>query len=126
MGDYLNQLYLTTFKRTRLTVYEIVFSIIDLKARIDCDFYLKAKMPDKIVLGNTRCPFGEHVADRPSLCMMTSNVFGRIAAENLGYAKVEIEQAIARGHPECHIVIHLSHKSGEKAEGIEYFGRTSQ
>ncbi len=30
--------------------------------------------------GNRLCPFGELVRDRPSLCMMTSNVFGYIAA----------------------------------------------
>jgi hypothetical protein len=29
--------------------------------------------------------------------MMTSNVFGHIAAENGGYAKVELQQTIARG-----------------------------
>ena len=33
---------------------------------------------DRIVLGNRRCPFGEKVLGRPSMCMMTSNVFGSI------------------------------------------------
>ena len=31
------------------------------------------------------------------MCMMTSNVFGHIAAENVGYAKVELQETIARG-----------------------------
>jgi hypothetical protein len=29
--------------------------------------------------------------------MMTSNVFGAIAAENLGYGKVELRETIAKG-----------------------------
>jgi hypothetical protein len=31
------------------------------------------------------------------MCMMTSNVFGHIAVQNLGYAHVALEQTIARG-----------------------------
>ena len=31
--------------------------------------------------------------------MMTSNVFGSIAAANLGYAKVELQETIAEGSP---------------------------
>ena len=67
------------------------------------------------------CPFGEKVLGRPAICMMTSNVFGSIAAENLGYAKVGIEKAIARGDEGCRIVVYLR-PSGESraAEGREY------
>jgi hypothetical protein len=36
--------------------------------------------------------------------MMTSNVFGSIAAENLGDAKVVIDRAIARGDKECKVI----------------------
>ncbi len=42
---------------------------------------------------------------RPSLCMMTSNVFGVIAAENLGYAKVALTETIALGAPGCRAVV---------------------
>ncbi len=38
--------------------------------------------------------------------MMTSTVFGSIAADNLGHAKVVIEQAIARGDAGCRVVIY--------------------
>ncbi len=31
------------------------------------------------------------------MCMMTSNVFGSIAAENLGYAKIELQETVATG-----------------------------
>lgn len=48
------------------------------------------------MLGNRACPFGDKVIGHPALCMMTSNVFGSIAADNLGYAKVVVEEAIAR------------------------------
>lgn len=76
---------------------------------------------DRIVLGNRRCPFEDKVVGRPALCMMTSNVFGGIAAENLGYAKVEIQQAIARGDAECQVVVHLRQTPEcDAADGREY------
>jgi hypothetical protein len=54
--------------------------------------------------------------------MMTSNVFGSIAANNVGYAKVELQETIARGAPGCRVVVYLK-PTGEAAlaEGREYF-----
>ena len=75
----------------------------------------------RIVLGNRACPFGELVRDRPSLCMMTSNVFGRIAAENLGYARVELRETIARGDPGCRVVVHLVPGDEADPQAREYF-----
>ena len=81
-----------------------------------------AQSDEKIVLGNRVCPFGEKVLDRPSLCMMTSNVFGVITAENLGYAKVAIDQSIARGDAGCRIVVYLQPtEEAQAAQGREYF-----
>ena len=77
---------------------------------------------EKIVVGSRSCPFGEMVRNRPSICMITSNVFGSIAAENLGYAKVELQRTIAGGTPECRVAVYL--KPGPEAEasdGREYF-----
>ncbi len=71
------------------------------------------------MLGNRACPFAEKVVGRPALCMMTSNVFGVIAAQNLGYAKVVIEEAIARGDAGCRVVVYLTPTEG--AAGREYF-----
>jgi hypothetical protein len=54
--------------------------------------------------------------------MMTSNVFGSIAADNLGYAKVELQQTIAQGHPGCVVVVHLQlTPETEVVDGREYF-----
>jgi hypothetical protein len=53
---------------------------------------------------------------------MTSNVFGSIAAENLGYAKVVLEETIADGQPGCRVVVHLKPTpKAEAASGREYF-----
>jgi hypothetical protein len=41
------------------------------------------------------------------VCMMTSNVFGHIAAENLDYDKVELQQTIAEGQHEYRVVGYL-------------------
>jgi hypothetical protein len=53
--------------------------------------------------------------------MMTSNVFGHIASQNLGYAKVELQETIAKGDPGCRVVIYLKQtKESEAAAGREY------
>ncbi len=55
------------------------------------------------------------------MCMMTSNVFGSIAAENLGYAKVELQETIAEGHAGCRVVVYLRPtEEAEEAKGREY------
>lgn len=56
------------------------------------------------------------------MCMMTSNVFGAIAAENLGYAKVELQETIARGYPRYRVVLYLKQTpQAQTCEGREYF-----
>lgn len=75
--------------------------------------------PGVLEYTNSRCPFEDAVLGRESMCMMTSNVFGLIAAENLGYARVELAQTIARGDGRCHVLVHLEPSPG--APGQEYF-----
>ena len=95
---------------------------VDLKRRIEGDFRVLSADSTKIVLANRACPFGDKVIGRPSMCMMTSNVFGRIGADNAGYARVAIERAIAQGDRECRVVVHLVPPSGDDdREGREYF-----
>ena len=72
---------------TVLSRRQLAEVLVDLKRRIEGQFYIIEESDDRIVLGNCACPFGDKVIGRPSMCMMTSNVFGVIAAENLGYAK---------------------------------------
>jgi hypothetical protein len=95
---------------------------VDLKRRIQGSFYIIEESDDKIVFGNSICLFAEKVVGRPALCMMTSNVFGSIAADNLGYSKVVIEQAIANGDPGCRVVVYLKATAESDAvSGREYF-----
>jgi predicted ArsR family transcriptional regulator len=81
--------------------------LVDLKRRIQGDFYVIEQDDEKIVLGNRACPFGDKVIGRPSMCMMTSNVFGTIAAQHRGFAQVAVEQSIARGHSGCRVIVNL-------------------
>ena len=96
--------------------------LVDLKRRIQGDFYVIAQDEEKIVLGNRACPFAEKVIGRPAMCMMTSNVFGVIAAENLGYGKVVLEETIAAGDPGCRVTVYLKPTDeAEAAAGREYY-----
>ena len=119
IGEEVNQNYRDALESKRLTRAEVVEAIVDFQRRIGGDFFVIAQDDEKIVLGNRACPFAERSFGHPSLCMTTSSTLGVMSAQNLGYAKVVVEQAIAQGHPGCRLVIHL--KPGVKAEGREYY-----
>jgi Methanogen output domain 1 len=124
MGVHINAQYKQALEVAHLTRPQVRDVLVDLKRRIQGDFYVLEESEDKIVFGNRRCPFGDKVLDRPALCMMTSNVFGSIAAENLGYARVVLEQTIARHDPGCRVVVYLKPMpDAEQVEGREYFQR---
>jgi predicted ArsR family transcriptional regulator len=107
MGDDMNRMYRQALSKDKLNTAEVGRALVDLKRRIHGGFRLVEATDKQLVFENTACPFGTAVAGRPSLCMMTSNVFGRIAAENLGYARVRIEKSIAAGDAGCRVVVAL-------------------
>ncbi|MDQ2696171.1 MAG: methanogen output domain 1-containing protein [Pseudomonadota bacterium] len=114
--------YKAALKVKNLTRPQVAEVLVDLKRRIQGDFFIIEESDEKIVLGNRACPFAEKVLDRPAMCMMTSNVFGSIAAENLGYAKVELQETIALGAPGCRVVVYLKPTpESESRTGREYF-----
>jgi predicted ArsR family transcriptional regulator len=122
IGDEINQSYKNALAVSHLSRQQVGEVLVDLKRRIQGDFYIIEEDDEKIVLGNRACPFAEKVVGRPALCMMTSNVFGSIAADNLGYSRVVIEQAIARGDAECRVVVYLTPTAESGGvHGREYF-----
>ena len=122
IGDWINQTYREALNSDTLNQAQVVDVLIDLKKRIHGEFYLESIENDKLVLGNNCCPFEEKVEGRRSLCMMTSNVFGTITAENLGYAKVCLHETIAKGDKGCKIVVHLEDNEQARIDpGNEYF-----
>ncbi len=126
IGKQIDQEYKSALQVNHLSRQQIAEVLVDLKKRIQGDFYLIEASEEKLVFGNRTCPFGDKVLNRPSMCMMTSNVFGSIAADNLGYAKVELQETIAQGASGCQVVVYLQPtEDAEDAEGREYF-RASQ
>lgn len=117
IGRKVNAEYKAAIGSDNLNLQQVGAALVDLKQRINGGFSIVSLDEDRIVLVNTDCPFGKFVEGRPSLCMMTSNVFGRIAAENLDYARVEMKETIATGAQGCHVVVHLT----EGPEGRVYF-----
>ncbi|MCC6730391.1 MAG: transcriptional regulator [Chthonomonadales bacterium] len=123
MGEQINASYRRALNVRSLSPEQVARVLVDLKRRIQGAFYVIEENEDRIVFGNRACPFGDKVAGRPAMCMMTSNVFGVIAADNLGYGKVALRQTIARGDPECRVVLYLRPtEEARAADGREYFG----
>lgn len=122
MGQQINQDYKLALQANTLTRDQIPAVLIDLKRRIQGDFYLISQDDEKIVFGNRACPFADKVVGRPAMCMMTTNVFGSITAENLGYAKVELQETMALGYPGCKVVVHLQPTpAADACKGREFF-----
>lgn len=121
MGDEIGGVYREALQVKRLSRERVADVLVDLKRRIHGDFFIIEQDEERIVLGNRACPFGDKVIGRPALCMMTSNVFGSIAAHDLGYAKVDIQEAIATGDAGCKVVVYLKPTpEAEAADGREY------
>lgn len=122
IGDQINSCYTSALAVPSLNADQVAQVLVDLKRRIEGDFFIIEQDEEKIVLGNRACPFGDKVLNRPALCMMTSNVFGVIAAQNLGYAKVDIQESIAQGHAGCRVVVYLRPTEESQAGwGREYY-----
>lgn len=125
IGDTFNETYRKLLGGRQLSRPEVAEALVDLKARIGGEFSVESQSDDEIVFVNSRCPFAESVQNRPALCMMTSNVFGRIAAENLGYARVTVDEAFATGHNRCRVRVGLKQDFGERSEtGSREYYRT--
>jgi predicted ArsR family transcriptional regulator len=123
MGTQINQDYKTALSVSKLNRAQVAEVLVDLKRRIQGAFFVVEETEDKIVLGNRLCPFADKVIGRPAMCMMTSNVFGSIAAQNLGYAKVMLEETIAQGAAGCRVTVFLKPTpEAQKAPGREYLG----
>lgn len=123
IGTQINQLYRQELKLPKLNREQVADVLADLKNRINGEFVVEEQDDTKIVLRSKVCPFAEKVKDRSSLCMMTSNVFGVITADNLGYAKVDLEKTIAKGDSECRVVVYLDAEDvqTQAANGREYY-----
>jgi predicted ArsR family transcriptional regulator len=121
MGEELDAGYKAALNLATLSRQQVAEVLVDLKRRIQGDFFIIAQDDDKIVFGNRRCPFADKVLGRPALCMMTSNVFGHIVSQNLGYSKVVLEETIAEGKSGCRVVVHLRPTAeAQAASGREY------
>jgi predicted ArsR family transcriptional regulator len=121
LGDQIDRDYKQALAVSNLTREQITGVLVDLNRRIRSNFYIIEEDENKIVLASRACPFDNGTACHPSVCTVTSNILGVIVAENLGYAKVELQETNAKGQPGCRITVYLNPTSeAEAAEGREY------
>ena len=122
IGDQINESYRSALGVERLSRAQVAEMLVDLQRRIQGDFYIIEQTDEKIVLRQPGLPFCRAGRRPAGLCMMTSNIIGVVAAENLGYSKVVLEETIARGAPGCRVIVHLRPTAeAGAAQGREYF-----
>lgn len=121
LGEQIDHDYKQALAASTLAHEQVIEVLVDLTRRIHGDFCVVEEDENKIVLRNQGSPLGDQVVCHPSLLMVTSSIFGVIVAENMGYAKVELQEKIVKGQPSCWVVVHLNPTSeAEAAEGREY------
>ncbi len=103
-----------------LTVDQYADLIISLKNKIGGNFSLSTSRIGFVHVVNTQCPFGESVKQVPQLCAMTSSVFGGIAANNFGYAKVVLNKCISANDDICDVCIYTDKNIASSVTGDEY------
>ncbi|GFO55734.1 transcriptional regulator [Geomonas sp. Red276] len=124
IGEWIDSLYRAKLNVPSLSRPQVAQVLADLKRRIQGDFSVVEQDDDRILLKSGSCPFADKVVGRRSMCMMTSNVFGVIAANNLGYAKVVLEETIAEGKEGCRVAVYLQRTPAAlAAAGREYYGK---
>ena len=122
IGDQIDAIYRSALGVERLSRAQVTEVLVDLERRIEGEFSVIEKNDEKIVLGNRTCSLDEPVIDRPAMEMIIANVLGVIAAENLGYSKIVLEEAIVQGVPRRQVVIYLKPTlEAEAAQGREFF-----
>ncbi len=105
-----------------LDLEQISSLLVELKGAIGGDFFIIDANNDRIVLGNSHCPFGDAVKMAPALCRMTSSVFGGIARRNRGAAAVDLEQRIAVGDRQCRVTVWLTEPDAERLPFVHRYG----
>lgn len=115
------------FRSTReiddeLTDAQMAELFVELKNAIGGRFSVVEADADRIVLANTQCPFGDAVTRAPSLCRMTSSVFGGIARRNRGAAAIDLEQRIAVGDPQCRVTVWLTPPGEDREAFVHVYG----
>lgn len=119
LGEIVQTHYLQHADTQKLSKQQVLDALIDFEHRVGGDFYLLTEREHTWVLGNRCCPFGDMIHQLPTLCMVTSNIFGVMTAENLGYANVRIDESFAQGHQGCRVTIRLDPE--EDGQGRDYF-----
>ena len=110
----------------QLTTQQVADLYVGLKSAIGGTFEVVSIDEEKIVLENGHCPFGDAVREAPSLCRMTSSVFGGIAARNgASDVAVHLEERIAVGDPQCRVAVYLTPAPSEVEVFVHRYGSRS-
>jgi len=121
VGEHIEELYKGFYGVEKLNLDQFSEVIIDVEKKIGGDFSIVEISKDKVVIKNTKCPFGEGVKKNPNLCYITSNILGVLAAKYFDYGKVCMKKTIATDSDYCDMVVYLKKtKESEKDKGKEY------
>ena len=117
VADRIIELYKEYYDIDKLNMGQVIEAIEDVEAKIGGKAKIIEQSNKKLTIECKKCPFGDNVKLCQHLCYVTSNILGKLISKNLGYAKVNIKNAISQGSDHCLVDVYL--KEG-KEEGKEF------
>ena len=121
LGKQIDALYKQFYGVEKLNIDQLTNAVIDIEKKIGAEFAIVEKTPEKIILRNTRCPFGnDNIKKCPEVCSITSNIFGTIAAKNSEYSKVCLKKTIARADEDYIVIFLKKTEESEKEKATDY------
>jgi len=121
LGKQIEYLYKQFYGVEKLNIDQLTSAFIDIEKKIGGEFAVVEKTPEKIILRNTRCPFGnDNIKKCPEVCSITSNIFGTIAAKNFDYCKVCLKKTIARADEDYIVIFLKKTEESEKEKATDY------
>ncbi len=121
LGKQIEQLYKQFYGVENLNLTQLTEALIDVEKKIGGNFSVVEKTPEKIILKNNKCPFGnDKVKGCPEFCSITSNIFGIMASKNFSYSKVSLKRTIAKADEDYIIIFLKKTEESEKEKATDY------
>jgi hypothetical protein len=120
LSKYIDKIYREQYKTEKLSLDQIMDSIIDMYKKVGGSFKVVERNKEKILLKCKKSPFDEDVSDSFILFEINAGIIGGLISKSTGYCKVCLKPAHGNGLYDVLVFLKKS-KESEAEEGFEYY-----